>query len=353
MPLLTHGGLVWSQSQARLFKHPDPQGSLVLPRDHGPHPDFRTEWWYFTGWFKSGTEQLGVQITFFRSAPDVDLSNPSRFNPKQLLIAHVAIADPKKGMLMHDQIALRAQKGEAEISGSSTECLNIRLPKWNLSSKDGSAWNCAIESQKIGLHLQATQTQEPWLQGENGFSRKGPDLKQSSHYITLPHMQSTGFVTLDGKKMPIEGRFWMDHEWSSTVLSPEAQGWDWVGLLGDDGSSLMAFQIRHKTPGKPPVWTHASLRQADGRVRNFKNVQFKTLKNWKSNQTGTLYPVSQSIQLDETTYTLTPLFDGQELDARLSSGTLYWEGAVRVMSGNRNWGNGYLEMTGYDRPMSL
>jgi predicted secreted hydrolase len=362
------------KTKPRVFQQPKPDTSLVLPRDHGPHPDFRNEWWYFTGWFKTGndmpgdehTQELGIQITFFRSAPDVDLNNPSRFNPAQLLIAHVAVAHPKKGILVHDQIALRAQKGEAEISGSSIECLNISLPKWKLRSKDGSAWYCNIAGHKIGLELSARQTQAPWLQGDNGFSRKGPDPIQSSHYITLPHMQTEGFVTLDGRKLPIQGKFWMDHEWSSTVLAPEAQGWDWVGLLGEDGSSLMAFQIRNKTPGKPPVWTHACLRQANGRTQNFKNVQFNTLKNWKSAKTGTQYPVSQSIQLDGNTYILTPLFDDQELDARMSSGTLYWEGAVQVEMmvgefklGNKSetkpqaWGKGYLEMTGYDRPMSL
>jgi predicted secreted hydrolase len=171
-------------------------------------------------------------------------------------------------------------------------------------------------------------------------------------------MQTEGHLTLEGKKLPVQGQFWMDHEWSSTVLAPEAQGWDWVGLLGADGSSLMAFQIRNKTPGKPPIWTHASLRGADGSRKDFKNVQFKTLKNWKSTKTGTQYPVSQSIHLDGNTYILTPLFDDQELDARMSSGTLYWEGAVRVEkattgSGQQPWGKGYLEMTGYDRPMTL
>lgn len=381
LPLLASHGLAGANkakdggiTKPRAFQQPKPDTLLVLPRDHGPHPEFRNEWWYFTGWFKSGVgelaEELGIQITFFRSAPDVDLNNPSRFSPAQLLIAHVAIAHPKKGILVHDQIALRAQKGEAEISGSDIECLNINLPKWNLRSKDGSTWTCSIAGQKIGLQLTAMQTQAPWLQGENGFSRKGPDPIQSSHYITLPHMQTEGFVTLDGKKQPIQGKFWMDHEWSSTVLAPEAQGWDWVGLLGEDGSSLMAFQIRNKTPGKPPVWTHACLRQADGRTRDFKNVQFNTLKNWKSTKTGTQYPVSQSIQLDGNTYILTPMFDDQELDARMSSGTLYWEGAVRVdmvtgevKSGSKSvsnlgskpqaWGKGYLEMTGYDRPMSI
>lgn len=353
LPWISPAGLICNEAQARAFDQPKRSTKLLLPRDHGPHPDFRTEWWYFTGWFKSGSEQMGVQITFFRSAPEVDLRNPSRFNPQQLLIAHVAIAQPNKGFLVHDQIALRVQKGEAEISGTPSECLNIRLPKWSLSSKDGQLWSCAIEGKKISLQVRARQTQTPWFQGENGFSPKGPNPMQSSHYITLPHLQAEGFVSLDGLKMEIEGKFWMDHEWSSTVLAPEAQGWDWAGLLGEDGSSLMAFQIRNKTPGKPPVWTHASLRHANGDTQNFKNIQFKALKNWKSNKTGTQYPVSQSIHLDGTTYILTPLFDDQELDARMSSGTLYWEGAVQVETQAQFWGKGYLEMTGYDRPMSL
>lgn len=348
----------------RQFAQASRQNKLLLPLDHGPHTDFRTEWWYFTGWIESEGQELGVQITFFRSAPQLDPRNPSRFQPSQLLIAHVAVAQPHTGHLIHDQIALRAAPNEALITGTRLQanekrCLSIRMPGWELESTNGEHWRCAIHTTQLKLELHSKTSQAAWFQGDQGFSQKGPLQTQSSHYITLPHLNTEGSLSFSTQSpKPLKGSFWMDHEWSSTVLAPEAQGWDWVGLLGQAGESLMAFQIRPRDPSKPPVWTHAALRGADGQVREFKRIRFETLSRWTSPKTGVAYPVSQILYLDELSFTLQPLFKDQELDARASSGTLYWEGAVRVDMKQGQapavpWGRGYLELTGYDAPMKL
>lgn len=332
--------------------------TISLPRDHGPHPDFKTEWWYFTGWFSSKAlkEPLGIQITFFRSAPNAPLDNPSRFNPSQLSFAHAAVALPSHGKLKHAQIIRRA--GSGGVSWQADELgkhvLSLKMPGWKLGSETGDTWHCDIQTPQLGLQLRMQQSQAPWLQGEQGFSRKGPAPEQSSHYITLPHLKSNGTLLIEGQSIAVEGEFWMDHEWSSTVLADNAQGWDWVGLHGDRGESLMAFQIRNKVPTEPPVWTHGALRAADQTVQTFKSVKFKTQQKWRSTRTGIQYPISQTLDLDDLHLVLDPLMSDQELDARSSTGTLYWEGAVRVKTRDgKPWGRGYLEMTGYDRPMKL
>ncbi|HEY1058898.1 MAG TPA: lipocalin-like domain-containing protein [Limnobacter sp.] len=343
----------------RLFDQPRADLPPQLPRDHGAHPGFRTEWWYFTGWFNSPgmANPLGIQVTFFRSAPELDVENPSRFNPSQLLFAHAAIAMPGKGQLVHAQTIRRAGSGLSAIRNTPGKVLDLQLPGWALSSPQGDTWQCDIQAQEVSLSLRMTQTQAPWLQGNNGYSRKGPGETQASYYITLPHLKTTGTIRVDSKTLPVDGSFWMDHEWSSTVLAPNAQGWDWVGLQGTGGESLMAFQIRPKPePGKTlkPIWTHAALRNAQGQVHTFKTVEFQTRQTWTSPRTGVVYPVEQALRLDGQQFYLKPMMPDQELDARNSTGTLYWEGAVAVENANQQpWGRGYLEMTGYDRPMTL
>ncbi|HEX4879729.1 MAG TPA: lipocalin-like domain-containing protein [Limnobacter sp.] len=343
-------------SNTRVYAQPNPQRPVQLPRDHGVHLAYRTEWWYFTGWFTSPAqpEPFGVQITFFRSAPNVNVQNPSSFAPDQLLLAHAALALPAKGKLVHDQIIRRAGSGGASIQTTEAHALDLRMPNWRLQTQTGERWECSIQTGLLGLNLGMNITQSPWLQGEQGYSRKGPLPEQSSHYITLPHMQCDGEIRVDGKQFPAQGVFWMDHEWSSTVLAPDAQGWDWVGLHGLKGESLMAFQIRPQDPQQLPVWTHGALRHSDATVASSGKAAFETLRTWKSTRTGVVYPVAQRIRAGGLDLLLEPLMNDQELDARASTGTLYWEGAVRVKTTQGEpWGQGYLEMTGYDRPMKL
>ncbi len=346
-----------SPGGARPYEHPSPDRRLVLPADQGPHPGFRTEWWYFTGWLltQKTRKPLGLQITFFRSAPDVPTDNPSRFSPSQLLFAHVAVADPARGQLWHDQIALRYGLADTQMRFDATDKhpVQIRIKHWVLSMQTDGTWHAHIEGtgpgQGYALDIQCVPTQHPWLQGTHGFSQKGPRPEQSSHYITLPHLQTSGRIQLGQDRYDIEsGLTWMDHEWSTSVLDSRAHGWDWVGLHGLDGSALMAFSIR------PGLWTHAALRRPDGQVRLFKSVRFEPLRYWRSSTTGTTYPVAMRLLLDELTFTLQPLMDSQELDARASTGTVYWEGAVQVSDTHGTlWGRGYLELTGYGKPIRL
>ncbi|WP_304192231.1 carotenoid 1,2-hydratase [Phenylobacterium aquaticum] len=323
---------------------------LSFPRDHGAHPDYRTEWWYVTGWLKTADGQdLGFQVTFFRTRPAVDQANPSAFSPKQILFAHAALSDPKLGRLSHDQRVARQGFGLAEASATDT---HIVLDDWTLIRGGDGRYTTHVAGQDFVLDLTLAPSQPPLLQGQAGYSRKGPKPAQASYYYTLPHLKVTGLATRAGKPARVTGEAWLDREWSSTLLDPAAVGWDWTGLNLDDGSALTAFQVRDAA-GKV-LWAGGSLRAADGTLTHLGpgEVAFATDRRWKSPRTGADYPVGRTLSLKlggaMRAFKLTPLFDDQELDSRRGGGPVYWEGAVRT-----GGGRGYLELTGYLSPLKM
>jgi predicted secreted hydrolase len=185
------------------------------------------------------------------------------------------------------------------------------------------------------------------LQGEHGLSRKGPLAAQASYYYSQPQLVVSGSITVAGVKREVSGHAWLDHEWSSEYLAPEAAGWDWVGLNLADGGALMAFRMRDKQGGT--LWAGGSLRAADGRVRVLApgDVTFEVRRRWRSPRTQAEYPVALRLRAGDAAFELEPMLDDQELDARASTGTLYWEGAVRLEGPDGTQGRGYLELTGY------
>ncbi|HEY0846014.1 MAG TPA: carotenoid 1,2-hydratase [Noviherbaspirillum sp.] len=328
-----------------------PDKLLSFPRDFGAHPDFRTEWWYVTGWLETPDRKpLGFQITFFRSATDHDTANPSRFAPKQLIIAHAALSDPADGKLLHDQKIAREGFGRAYARQDNTD---VKLDDWRFVRDANGTYQAVVSSRGFALNFTLAPSQPPMLQGENGFSRKGPKPEQASYYYSEPQLKVTGTVSRDGKPVPVTGTAWLDHEWSTSVLDPNAAGWDWIGINLDDGSALMAFQIRSKSGA--PLWSHAALRHADGTIRQFgpEQVRFHPVRTWRSPRTGATYPVATRIQTGPLSWELVPLQDDQELDSRQSTGAVYWEGAVTVRRDGKSVGRGYLEMTGYVKPLKL
>ncbi len=178
-------------------------------------------------------------------------------------------------------------------------------------------------------------------------------MRQASYYYSRPQLAVDGTLSLSGRTLAVRGTAWLDHEWSSDYLAAGAQGWDWVGINLDDGGALMAFRIRAKDGSV--LWAGATLREASGAVRTFEpaEVEFTPLRQWRSARTGVTYPVAFRVTAGGLTLDLEPLFDDQELDARASVGTIYWEGAVRARSGGRTVGRGYLELTGYAGPLKM
>ncbi len=328
-----------------------PGKPLDFPHDFGAHPDFRTEWWYVTGWLQTPDQKpLGFQITFFRSATGHDAANPSRFAPKQLIIAHAALSDPGVGKLLHDQKSAREGFGLAHAKQGNTD---VKLGDWRFARDADGRYRVHATARDFTLSIALTPTQAPMLQGERGFSRKGPKPEQASYYYSEPQLKVAGTVTRNGKPVEVNGTAWLDHEWSTSVLDPGAAGWDWVGANLDDGSALMAFQIRAKDGTR--LWAHAALRDAAGRITHFDpdQVRFLPLRNWRSPRTNTSYPVATRIETGTTLWELSPLQDDQELDSRQSTGAVYWEGAVTITRDGKPVGCGYLEMTGYVKPIKL
>lgn len=328
-----------------------PGKPVFLPRDFGAHPDYRTEWWYVTGWLETPDKKpLGFQITFFRSATDHDADNPSRFAPKQLIIAHAALSDPAVGKLLHEQKSAREGFGRAFARVGNTD---VKLDTWRLQRGEDGRYRARLPGRDFTLDLVLTPTQEPMLQGENGFSRKGPKPEQASYYYSEPHLKVEGSVSRNGAATPVRGTAWLDHEWSTTVLDPDAAGWDWIGANLDDGSALMLFRIRLKNGGN--LWAHAALRDKSGRITHFgpDEVEFIPTRTWRSPRTGASYPVAARVRTGSMTWELTPLQDDQELDSRQSTGSVYWEGAVTIRRNGQPAGRGYLELTGYVKPLKL
>jgi len=321
---------------------------LVFARDHGSHPDYRTEWWYITGWLRSkeGVD-LGMQITFFRNRPDIGELNPSRFAPRQLLFAHAALADARIGRLLHDQRAARAGFGLAAAGELDTD---VHVQDWALK-RSGEDYQARIGARDFDYALRFHPTQPLLLQGDGGFSRKGADPRQASYYYSRPQLEVSGTATVKGRTSLVSGRAWLDHEWSSAALAPDAAGWDWVGLNLADGAALMAFRMRDRNGGV--LWAGGTHRDAAGRLRVFRpdEIAFTPLRRWRSPRTQAEYPVSMRIRAGAIELTLEPSMDDQELDSRASTGTIYWEGAVRAREGANIAGHGYLELTGYWKPL--
>jgi predicted secreted hydrolase len=341
----------WARPAAPQFSQVKPGKPLSFPRDFGAHPDFRTEWWYATGWLETPDgKPLGFQITFFRSATDHDPANPSRFAPKQLIIAHAALSDPSQGKLLHAQKSAREGFGLAYARQGDTD---VRIDDWQMVREADGRYRARLQAPGFSLSLTLTPTQPPLPQGDNGFSRKGPKPEQASYYYSEPQLRVAGSITRDGNPLAVTGNAWLDHEWSTSVLDEQATGWDWTGINLDDGSALMAFQIRGKNGGA--LWAHAIMRDAAGRVTSYapEQVQFSALRSWRSPRTNALYPVATGIRTGTVNWQLTPLQDDQELDSRQSTGAVYWEGAVTVTRDGKPAGRGYLEMTGYVKPLKL
>ena len=352
--------------------------TLMFPRDHGAHPGSQIEWWYVTGWLMEGEPVRGAgtpptvptgprtlatadastpgltgfQITFFRSRTGLAEGLGGRFAPRQLLFAHAALTDPGAGTHQHDARLGRwsgQDDPEARVRAALHDA-DIAVHGWRLLRQEGPArWPADIATRGFTLRLDMARTQPLLLQGEAGFSRKGPEEAQASHYLSEPQLAVSGQLLRGGRAQPVVGRAWLDHEWSDELLHPQAVGWDWIGMNLDDGSALTAFRLR-RADGSA-LWAGGSWRRA-GQVQaqDFApgDVTFQPGRRWRSATSGADYPVVWTVQTPAGRFTVQALLDAQELDSRSSTGTVYWEGLSALLDDTgRRVGLGYLEMTGY------
>lgn len=331
----TLAGAAFPAASAQALRYPvvKPGHRLEFPRDHGAHPEFRQEWWYLTGWLASErNDPLGFQVTFFRARPDVETGNPSALTARQVLLAHAALSDPARGALRHDERAARAALG---LAGAEEGRTRVWVDDWRLDLEN-STYRTRVVARDFSLELECEARQPPLLQGEHGFSRKGHRPEEASYYYSRPQLAVRGTIERGGPREAVQGTAWLDHEWSSRYMAADAVGWDWVGLNLGDGRSLTAFRMRDR---------------AGGTLYAPAGVSFVPRRSWRSPRTAVEYPVEMRVAAAGQTYDLKPLMDDQELDARASTGTIYWEGAVLALEGAREAGRGYLELTGYWKPM--
>lgn len=366
--LLAVGAGAVSPTAASTLQAPQPRvlpgHKLTFPRDFGAHPEFRTEWWYVTGTLAPAGANpagpqvapplpYGFQITFFRSRADAQVAAPSRFATQQLVFAHAAVTDLQAQRLRHDERIAREGFGVAFAKADDT---HVKLRDWTLQRRDQggrSVYTANLEAQGFGFELQIAETQTLILQGKAGYSQKGPEPSQASHYYSKPQLAVTGRLRLEGRSLAVAGTAWLDHEWSEALLHPDAVGWDWVGMNLADGGALTAFRLRRRDGST--LWTGGSLRTAAGAQTDLQGkLAWEPLRWWDSPTTKARYPVAWRVATPVGRFEVRALLDAQELDSRVSTGTVYWEGLSELMNEQgQSVGRGYLEMTGYAGALRL
>ncbi|HKJ99438.1 MAG TPA: lipocalin-like domain-containing protein [Desulfotignum sp.] len=316
---------------------------LVFPEDAGPHENFRTEWWYYTGNLTTGQgRHFGYQLTFFRQALSCSpVTGISRWRTRQLYFAHFALTDTRSNAY---HAFSRMNRQSLGIAGSRAKPFTVWIDNWQVKDS-GSHLILNAASDDITLSLHLVPQKPPIFQGDRGYSKKGPGTGNASFYYSLPRLHTKGSITVGETRFQVTGHSWFDHEWSTTVLGEDVQGWDWFSTHLDDGRDLMVCRIR-KADGSSSGFGFGSISFADGTYVILSETDFTLTpkERWKSPETGKRYPVQWQIRIPDHNLDLsvTPVMNNQEHTHTFA----YWEGAMRF-SGPVIQGMGYLEMTGY------
>ena len=332
--------------------------ALEFPRDHASHPDYRIEWWYYTGNLAAvDGRRFGYQVTFFRVGIDPQPANPSRWAVRDLHMAHLAVTDVDGGRHLTAERLSRAGVGWA---GASADTLDVRNDGWR-ATLDGAEHRLFARDGRgrFGVDLRLAPVKPEVLHGDAGFSRKGAQPGNASYYYSLTRLRTHGRIVLDGAEIDVEGLSWMDHEFGTSFLEPSQQGWDWFSLQLDDGAELMVYVLRRRDGSRDPH-SAGTFVDASGKAAALRRGDFRLVagRKWRSPSSGAAYPVEWWIEapLVGLDLQVRAAVDAQELRTGESTGVTYWEGAVAA-TGSRDGrpvrGRGYLEMTGYaGAPMS-
>ena len=324
----------------------------VFPRDHGPHPTFQTEWWYYTGRLTAESGRTyGYQLTFFRRGIDAVAvrNNPSKWALKNVFLAHFAITDDTQGKFLY---AEKANRPGVATAGADSKRFKVWNGPWSAEERDGVMVLSAVASDRSIL-LRLKPARKPAIHGSDGVSRKGSGKGQASHYYSMTRMETTGALTINNRLETVKGLSWMDHEFGSNQLSKEQVGWDWFGLHLDNGMDLMLYRIRRADGTVEPV-SSGTLIEPDGRTTHlpFEAFVFSIRDTWKSRKSTTAYPSRWTIAVPDhrIELTITPTVADQELVTTRSTRVTYWEGSILVkgrVGGEKVTGRGYAELTGY------
>jgi predicted secreted hydrolase len=335
---------------AQDFRLALPGYEFQFPRDHGAHSSYRTEWWYYTGHLRTASgRRYGFEVTFFR----VGLGTPgaakqTEWDLQHVMPAHFAITDVQGKSFRYYEKLNRASPFTADASEGKLDVFN---EAWRATTNPDGTWKLVAAEGKDALSLTLRARKAPAVHGENGISVKAQGEGFASHYYSMTRLEAAG--TLNGER--VTGQAWMDHEFGSSALRENQQGWDWFSIQLDNESELMLYVIRRKD-GTPDVTSSGSLIASDGRVIPIRRDQMRItpLERWKSKKSGATYPVAWRVELPSfrVSLTLRSLMNEQELITHGSTNVTYWEGAVDVtgsFGGVGVRGEGYVEMTGYDR----
>jgi predicted secreted hydrolase len=329
-----------------------PGRTLSFPADHYSHPDFKTEWWYYTGHLQAESGQrFGYQVTFFRFGMrdrQTDIKdNPPLFT--ELYMAHFALSNvATRDFLFRERI----NRGTGDRAGAKTDRFFVWNEDWTVKG-DRNNHTIVVNDRGTELRLELKSLKPPVLHGQNGYSQKGEGEGRASYYYSLTRMQTQGELILGGRREKVRGLSWMDHEFGSNQLGEDQLGWDWFSIQLDNQSELMLYLMRRKDGSIDPH-SHGTLIHADGTTRHLalKDYRIEVLARWKSSKSGAEYPMKWKVVIpfEQIELEIVPPFAEQELITNRSTRVTYWEGAVQVNGtiGNKPVaGSGYVEMTGY------
>mgnify|MGYP001814767770 CR=1 FL=1 len=337
---------------------------LEFPRDHGAHPGYRTEWWYYTGNLKSvDGRHFGFQLTLFRrqikpSEKEGDPVEPnSAWRTSQVYFGHVALTDIKRGRHRQAENIARGALGLAgsvQLNGATT----IWLHNWSIQI-DPDAHNIFAETPEFRIRLKHTPLKPPVLHGEKGYSRRGEGPGQAGCYYSITRMNSGGELTVDGRSFPVSGQSWMDHDFSTTLLEPGTVGWDWFSLQLSDDSEIMFYLLRTEDGALHPA-SSGTFVDRQGKSTHLERgaISVFVLDRWKSPVSGAVYPSRWRVKLSflDIDLVIASNLPDQEMKTLQTTGTIYWEGSVSVVGqsgGQKVNGAGFVELTGYARPFGV
>ncbi len=335
------------------FAHATAPRAFTFPRDHGPHPEYRTEWWYYTGNLQDEQgKQFGYQLTFFRSGLTANMpTRASDLATNQFYMAHFAVtSQPANEHLSFE----RFSRGAGGLAGATGDPLyQVWLEDWSVKQTDVKRYQLQATAQNktgpVAINLTLHETRPPVLHGKQGLSQKGPEPGNANYYYSLVNLQTTGSLTFGGQSFNISGLSWMDHEFGTSALGAGITGWNWFSAQLDNGVVLM-FGTFHDSQGASRYVYEGSLVFPDNRKVRLQQGDFevKALDKWTSPTTGFTYPSSWQVNVPKYNieFAMTPLIRDQEMEVRF----IYYEGAITIkgtMDGAPINGRGYVELTGY------
>ncbi len=323
---------------------------LPFPASLGPHPDYQTEWWYYTGNLQTAEgRHFGYQLTFFRRAllpAEQRSERPSEWAVEQIYFAHFALSDVAEENFYAVE---RFERGTAGLAGAQAAPYNIWLKDWQVVENPDGSYQLHAAQDDLILDLTLTDSKGPILQGDQGYSQKGPEPGNASYYYSQTRLESRGTIQIGEQTLAVSGLSWKDHEFSTSALSPGQVGWDWFSIQLDDGSELMLFHLR-RADGSIDPFSSGTLIAPDGSTQALTLADFEiTVQDtWRSPHSGAEYPAAWQITIPSAQLELQ--IEPHLADQELILSFVYWEGAVKVTGehqGQTVTGNGYIEMTGY------